>query len=277
VTSHDGQPATLFGPRTSDAPSRSTNYAYHDSIQEQYTTQSVFGYIPLSNCGSWHNPPTLHNHSPQNDPVLGGTGASAMGNNYYWPSHPFPMYALCYYFFLPSHPPHRQYPDVCPEMHIFDSLLYDEPSDQQQNFAIFQTGPLTSSVPPMTPPLWAAESLQTSPSSQKSHDQTICYPSDHLPIANHPYSIQLRSHLSPLLLSCRWLYDDALCEFMGTLEELKAHCKISHFYGLQTAQVQCRWEACAYRKRGRPTVYVMRRDCMWRHTCEVHLGMKRGA
>jgi hypothetical protein len=132
-------------------------------------------------------------------------------------------------FFLPSHPPHRKYPD--------------EPSNQWHTSATHQKGPLTRH---MTPPFLAAESLQMSFSSQK-----------------------------PLLLSCRWLCDKTLCEFTGTLEELKVHCKTSHFSGPQNAQFQCRWEACAYYKRSCPTVHVMRRDCMWRHTREVHLGMKR--
>ncbi|KAG2756840.1 hypothetical protein P692DRAFT_20713293 [Suillus brevipes Sb2] len=125
----------------------------------------------------------------------------------------------------------------------------------------------------MTPPLLAAESLQYSFSSQTSHDRTErCRP----PIANHPYSVPRRSQPSPLRLSCRWLCDNVLCEFTGTLEELKAHCKTSHFSGRQNAQSQCCWEACAYHKRGRPTEHDMRRDCMWRHTREVHLRMKRG-
>lgn len=263
MASYGGQPAPLSGPQTSDTPSRNTTYAYHDSTQEQYTSQSVSEYIPLSNRGSWHNPPTLKNYSTQNGPVSGGTYAPAMGNNHYWPSsHTFTMYALWYHFFLPSYPPHRKYPDG--------------PSNQWQNSVIPQTGPLTRPVPPMTPPFLAAESLQISFSSQKSHDRTIRYHSGHPPIANHPYSIPRRSHRSPLRLSCRWLCDDILCEFTGTLKELKAHCKTIHFSGPQNAQLQCRWEACDYHKRGHPTVHVMRRDCMWRHTCEVHLGMRRG-
>jgi hypothetical protein len=148
VTRYGGQPAFLSGPQTLDAPSRSTSYAYHDSTQVQYTPQSVSEYMPLSNRGSWHNPPTLKNYSAQNDPMLGGTCTPAMGNNHCWPSHAFTMYALCFYlFFLPSHPPHmyRKYPD--------------ELSNQWQTSAIPQTGPLTTPVPSMTPPLLAAESL----------------------------------------------------------------------------------------------------------------------
>ncbi|KAG1821557.1 uncharacterized protein BJ212DRAFT_904463 [Suillus subaureus] len=130
----------------------------------------------------------------------------------------------------------------------------------------------------MTPPPLAAEGLQMRVSSQAcaSHGGIICYPSDHPPIASQPYSTPLRSHSSPLLFSCRWLYDDALCKFLGTLDELKAHCRTNHFSGPPDAQIECLWEACTYHKRGDHTVHVMRRDCIWRHTCEVHLGVKRG-
>jgi len=80
----------------------------------------------------------------------------------------------------------------------------------------------------------------------------------------------------PPLLSCLWLLDGIPCGFTGPLEALKLHCKSSHFFGPQDAQIKCHWEGCDYHKRDDPAVNVMRRDCMWRHTSEVHLGMKRG-
>ncbi|KAG2364544.1 hypothetical protein BDR07DRAFT_1401156 [Suillus spraguei] len=112
--------------------------------------------------------------------------------------------------------------------------------------------------------------------ARAGHGRNIYYPSDHTPIANLPYSTPPRSHSSPLPFSCRWLCDDDTpCEFTGILDELKAHCKTSHFAGPPDGQIECRWEACTYHKRDDRTVRVMRRDCMWRHTCEVHLGMRR--
>lgn len=253
-SSHGGQPATLSGPRMSDVPSSSTSYTCYDSTQEQCLTQSVSA---LSSCGSWHNPPTLHSHSSQYDPVLRATCTPAMRNNY-WLSQPFQMY----------------YPDVYPEVPTSDFCLHNEPSHQWQNSAIPQPGLPNGLLPPTNPPPLAAEALQLTFSSQAraSHSGTTCYPSYHPPIASQP----LRSHPFPLLRSCRWLCDDAPCKFTGTLDELKAHCKRSHFAGPPDAQIECRWEACTYHKRDDPTVHVMRRDCMWRHTSEVHLGMKRG-
>ncbi|KAG1731827.1 uncharacterized protein EDB91DRAFT_1153224 [Suillus paluster] len=94
---------------------------------------------------------------------------------------------------------------------------------------------------------------------------------------NQPYLIPLQSHpSSPLHLSCRWVNDDILCEFTGTLEELRAHCQSDHFSGQKDAKIGCQWDGCNYRKRGNRTVHVMRRDCMWRHTREAHLRLKRG-
>ncbi|KAG1836081.1 hypothetical protein DFJ58DRAFT_819666 [Suillus subalutaceus] len=238
---HGGQPATLSGPRMSDAPSSSISYTCYNGTQEleQCLTQSVSGFNPLSSCASLHNPPTLHSHSSHYDLVLGGTCTPAMRHNY-WLSQAFQMY----------------YPDVYPEVPTSDFRLYNEPSHQWQNSAMHQPGLPNELLPPMKPPPLAAEALQLRFSSQAraSHGGIICYPSDHPPIANQPY-------LTPLLLlhSCRWLYDDAPCKFTGTLDELKAHCKRSHFAGPPDAQIECRWEACTYHRRDDPTVHVMRR------------------
>ncbi|KAG1887137.1 hypothetical protein F4604DRAFT_1720395 [Suillus subluteus] len=235
---HGGQPASLSAPRTSDVPSSSTRYACCDSTQEQCLTQSVSGFEPLSYCGSWRDPSTLHNYSYQHDPV--------------------------------------HYPVVYPEIPTSDFRLYNEPSHQWQNLP--QSGPLNGPLPPMTPPPLTAEALQMRFSSQAraSHGGITCYPLDQPPIVNQPYSTPLRNYSYPLLLSCRWLYDNAPCIFTGTLDELKAHCRTSHFAGPPDGQIECRWEACTYHRRDDRTVHVMRRDCMWRHTCEIHLGMKRG-
>ncbi|KAG2347888.1 hypothetical protein BDR05DRAFT_957515 [Suillus weaverae] len=136
-------------------------------------------------------------------------------------------------------------------------LLYNKPSYQWQSAAIPPSGPLISTQP------------------HASHSGNMYHPSDQ-PAISQPNSIPFHSH-SPLPLLCRWLHKDTVCGFTGTLEALKAHCKTSHFTGLPNALVECHWEACEYHKRDDPTIHVMRRDCMWRHTREVHLGMKRGA
>ncbi|KAG1832885.1 hypothetical protein DFJ58DRAFT_918135 [Suillus subalutaceus] len=67
------------------------------------------------------------------------------------------------------------------------------------------------------------------------------------------------------------------CEFIGTLEELKTHCKAIHFTGPTVVKIECRWEGCDYYKRNDPTVRVMRRDTIWRHIYETHLRLKRGS
>ncbi|KAG2076557.1 hypothetical protein BDR04DRAFT_1089710 [Suillus decipiens] len=151
------------------------------------------------------------------------------------------------------------YPDVVikqalpfvfgPEKSASDVLLYDEPVYQRQNSAIPHPVPLISTQP------------------HASYGQ---------PASDQSYSIPFHICPPPPFL-CRWLHDDIVCGFTGTLGELRAHYRKSHFAGLPNALVECRWEACEYHKRDDPTIHVMRRECMWRHIREVHLGMKRGA
>ncbi|KAG2103185.1 hypothetical protein BD769DRAFT_169647 [Suillus cothurnatus] len=94
------------------------------------------------------------------------------------------------------------------------------------------------------------------------------------PPTQHPYLHP--PHPSPLLL-CKWLHEDTLqiCGFQGTYEALKAHCKRHFKSGPSHAQIQCRWDRCEYKKCSNSTVRCMRRDCLWRHISEIHLGMKR--
>ncbi|KAG2048039.1 hypothetical protein BDR06DRAFT_999895 [Suillus hirtellus] len=96
----------------------------------------------------------------------------------------------------------------------------------------------------------------------------------------HPTSIPLQSDipLFPLLLYCGWVCEGVLCTFATeNLQDFRAHCGASHFAGPKEAPIACEWQNCHYTKRGDPTVHVMRRDSIWRHTCEKHLFMKRGA
>ncbi|KAG0702790.1 hypothetical protein DFH29DRAFT_1068926 [Suillus ampliporus] len=300
-------------PWISSSPSSSNGYSCQNLTQGQYAThwqsfsapkpqgfipqpESIYSvsypttanmFTPVSNYGSWHNPPTLHS-TQYHDPVLGGTtvapSSSPAAGSDCWSSYLFPMQ------YSNIRPSHSRFPYTVTnqdepfisdsEMSISDILLHNEPSHQWQYSAIHQPSPLSGPLPPMIPPPLAAEYSQISFSPQHyvNHGEHICYPSYQLP-ANQPYSILLHGHPSdPFLPSCRWLrdHDGTLCGFTGTMEAFKAHCKTTHFAGPQNAQIECRWEACNYHKRDDPTVHVMRRGCMWRHTCEVHLGMKRG-
>lgn len=78
------------------------------------------------------------------------------------------------------------------------------------------------------------------------------------------------------LLHCGWTSLGVLCPFNGTLQELKAHCMASHFAGPKDTLIACQWKDCRYYKRGDHAVNLMRRDSIWRHTCEKHLFLKRG-
>ncbi|KAG1726260.1 uncharacterized protein EDB91DRAFT_1254402 [Suillus paluster] len=289
---HLAQPA-LPGPRMTDGSPSSTGYSCHNFNQVKYSIQSVSTPNPwamaipqlhsiysvssptiptsFSHYGSWNNPPTLH--TSQNDvPVLGRDHSS---------SYTFPMQYSNVHHSHPAFP--SQYTRT--NQDIYFTSDYEMPTAPYNNLpqqwcdSVISQPPRNVPLPPIVPPPLAAESSQIRDALQpfSSHGGNICYPSDQPP-TSHPHSIPFQSHpSSPLLLSCRWLRDDVPCEFAGTLEELKVHCKTAHFSGPPNAQIECRWEACEYHKRDDPAVRVMRRGCMWRHTREVHLGMKRGA
>ncbi|KAG2039004.1 hypothetical protein BDR03DRAFT_953362 [Suillus americanus] len=141
--------------------------------------------------------------------------------------------------------------------------MFNEP---WQNFAM---PPSNGSRSPNIPPHLAAE-YHFSP---QPHGANIHHLAEHPP-TYHLYVFP--PHPSPLL-HCKWLQEDTLqiCGFQGTLEALKAHCKAHFSTGPPHARIECRWDRCDYKKRSNSKVRSMRRDCMWRHTSEVHLGMKR--
>ncbi|KAG1774600.1 hypothetical protein EV702DRAFT_518504 [Suillus placidus] len=126
-------------------------------------------------------------------------------------------------------------------------------------------------IPP--PGLGLVPLLMPSPSAPAS-SQVIFAPQS----TNQPTSIALQSHFPfpPLLLHCRWVCENIPCTFTGTLKELRVHCRTSHFAGPKDAPIACKWQNCGYYKRGDRAVHVMRRDSVWRHTCEKHLFLKRG-
>ncbi|KAG1726259.1 uncharacterized protein EDB91DRAFT_1166434 [Suillus paluster] len=280
IVSNPNHPAE---PTFPGAPSRALAIPQPQSVYPVFYPTNMF--TSVSNHGASQNLPSFHNTQYYN-PVLGGTivrrsSPSAMGSDYsssYTLQMPYPDVCLSRPTF-PSEYTNHDTPFVFdPEMSTSHFSGYNELLYQWQNSIIPQPRPPSGpSTPVILPPL-AAEFSQINFTSQPcaSHGRNASYPSDQPPI-NQPYPITLHSHpSSPLLLSCRWLQDDTLCVFTGTLEALKAHCKTSHFAGPPNAQIECRWEACGYHKRDCPTVHAMRRDCMWRHTSEVHLGMKRG-
>ncbi|KAG1726269.1 uncharacterized protein EDB91DRAFT_1166498 [Suillus paluster] len=265
VTSHPAQtnfsePGMLAGPSALAILQPQSIYLAYPTTPNILTSDS--------NHGTWHNSPSLHS-AQYYGPVVGG-------NIIRHPSYPAMESS-----FSSSHTSQMQYPHVhhshptfssqytnqdmpfvvYPEISTSRFSPYNELSQQSHNSAIPQPGFPSELPQPMISLPLTAESSQIKPA---------------LHISDQPHSIPLHSPpSSPSLLSCRWLRDDTPCGFTGTLEALKVHCKISHFAGPPNAQIECRWEACYYHKRGDPTVRGIRRDCMWRHTSEVHLGMRR--
>ncbi|KAJ8595618.1 hypothetical protein M405DRAFT_330931 [Rhizopogon salebrosus TDB-379] len=239
---------------------------------------------------SGHNPPTLHS-TEYYDPMLGCINVGhhsplTVGINYP-SSHILPIQYLDHYA---SHfPLSSQYSVTKQDMPLVSRYalpLYNDSPHQWQNFATPQPG-----HPSLQLPLMGPAALTVGSSQHSSHLGHISPPPNQLspiPVRSynnsppHPgrrYRASAERHSNPsppLLISCGWLLNGIPCGFAGPLEALSTHCKSSHFSGPKNAQIECRWEGCDYRKRNDPTVYVMRRDCIWRHTYEIHLGMKRG-
>ncbi|KAG1774601.1 hypothetical protein EV702DRAFT_1200181 [Suillus placidus] len=307
---HHTQPSV--DPWTSGNSSSSTDHNRRNFTQGQYLTQSVSPSISqalavpppqiayscstttnmlpsVPNYGSWNSTPTLHSTRHYN-PALGGTSIGdssslAMGSDYSSQST-FQKVDLNGHssrstipsqYTVANHLPFVFDPNT---MSTSDFSPYNTLPHQWQTHANPQPGPLRLPFMPMIPPPSAVESSRFMfvMQPQASHGEQIGYPSNQPPI-NQPYPFPLHSHPSSPLLSCRWLNDDVVtpCGFTGTLEALKLHCKTIHFTGSKIAQIECHWEGCDYYKHGDPTVRVMRRDCIWRHTCEIHLRLKRGS
>lgn len=145
-----------------------------------------------------------------------------------------------------------------PDVHNPYTTISNTPSHQWQVF--------------VTPPPGGTFPLH---SAAEYHLPSETQPPDHPP-TRHPFPPP-HSHPSSPLLSCRWIHDDTLriCGFQGALDALKAHQKTHFNAGPSHQQVVCQWDGCEYKRRSNSTVRSMRRDCMWRHTCEIHLGMRR--
>lgn len=158
----------------------------------------------------------------------------------------------------------RRWPDAH-HSHSNNSAMSNTPSYQWQIFAI----PPSSGT--LSPLYLTAEYCNFSES--QPHGGIIHHPQDHPP-THHPYFPLPDSH-SPL--TCKWLHSETLqiCGFLGSLDALKAHHRTHLHDGPPNEQIECQWDRCSYTRRSNCRVRSMRRDTIWRHTCEVHLGMKR--
>ncbi|KAG1762384.1 hypothetical protein EDD22DRAFT_579603 [Suillus occidentalis] len=300
------------GPWMSGDSSKGTDHNHRNFTQGQYSTQSVSTSIsqdlaipPLQNdpystatnilpsisrFGSWNDTPTLRStqyHDPASGSArVGYSSSPAMGSGYSFPSTTQKVYpndrsvqsGISSQHTVANHTPFV----FDPTMPASDFSPYNILPHQWQTRTVPQPGPLSLPVTPMIPPQLAEESSRFIFVMQPhaSHGEQISHPSSsNQPPVHQPYLFPPHSHPSPSIWSCLWLDDGAVtpCGFAGTLKALKSHCKNIHFTGPKIAQIKCHWEGCDYCKRGDPAVHVMRRDCMWRHTREVHLRLKRGS
>ncbi|KAJ8595552.1 hypothetical protein M405DRAFT_338710 [Rhizopogon salebrosus TDB-379] len=243
-----------------------------------------------SGCSFGHNPPTLHS-TEYYDPMLGCISArypspQTVGINYP-SSHILPgQYPNHHASHLPLSSQYSAARQDTPLVSRSALPLYNDSPHEWQNFATPQPGPPSLQLPTRPAALTIGSSQFHSchlghispPPNQLSPIPIRFYNNSPLnPGRRYRASAERHPDPSPSpLISCRWLIDDIPCGFAGPLGALSAHCKSSHFSGPKNAQIECRWEGCDYRKRDDPTVHVMRRDCIWRHTYEIHLGMKRG-
>ncbi|KAG2158685.1 uncharacterized protein EDB93DRAFT_561370 [Suillus bovinus] len=299
-----------IGPWTSGDSSSSTDHNRHNFTRDQYSTLSVsasfsqalaipppqndhsttINMLPfVPNYGFNNNIPTLHRiqyHNPTLGASIVHSFSPAIGSSYPSPLPPQKVY--------PNGRSSRpiissQYTVINDTPFVFDPhtstsdfSLYNNNSrhHQWQTHAVSQPGISSLPFTPAIPPPQAAESSQQLAFVMPPyaiHGEQPSYRSNQPPI-NQPPPPSLHSHPSTPVLSCRWLNDAAIhCGFTGSLKELRLHCKIVHFSGPNIAQIECHWEGCDYHKRDDPTVHVMRRDSIWRHTCEVHLRLKRGS
>ncbi|KAG0698994.1 hypothetical protein DFH29DRAFT_938493 [Suillus ampliporus] len=81
-------------------------------------------------------------------------------------------------------------------------------------------------------------------------------------------SIPIQNDTSSPLFTCHWLCNNEVCRYEGTVKDLAEHCKCHHLPECPGALIKCIWE-------GNPSINVMRRDSVWRHISEFHLGIRR--
>jgi len=186
----------------------------------------------------------------------------------------------------PGYPNNHTSQPISPQgIHTFPleapSSFFPQSNDSPYQWQKFVSRSGLPSWPPSfidSPPL-IVESSRCS--AGPGHSGHLCHPIQPptnllYPIPNYSNShLYLEEH-GKALISCLWLLNGAPCGFTGSLDRLKTHCASSHFAGRRDMQFKCQWEGCHYHKRDDPTVNVMRRDSMWRHVLEVHLGVKRG-
>ncbi|KAG0706445.1 hypothetical protein DFH29DRAFT_901073 [Suillus ampliporus] len=117
---------------------------------------------------------------------------------------------------------------------------------------------------------------------RSSHPRQNCVTPQPLPSqiqspTNQPLasSIPIQNDTSSPLFTCNWLHNNEVCGYEGTVKDLAEHCKCRHLPECPSALIKCIWEGCDYHRRGNPSINVMRRDSVWRHISEFHLGIRR--
>ncbi|KAG2067914.1 hypothetical protein BDR04DRAFT_1104337 [Suillus decipiens] len=283
-------------PTTDSTPHESYNIYIPPIYPVTYDLPSSSAYD-----GPVHNSPSYHGaqYTPQGGvnvsypitPVTGSNIPPQMQYPYDYTPHP-PQYASpnpeassSSYLGPSSH--HREPPFYLepsahyPEMHHGSPVIYDlqEPT---ASFPGSSTALLPSAAISSQPNIDHGDDI----SNTSSHPPSI-QPHQDLPYRNsrsrqkmrchrfHPHRIH---HSSSTTFSCGWLIgENRTCGFEGPLDAFKTHFRRSHLSGAQDALHACCWQGCNYCKRDNETVHVMRRDSVWRHAKETHLGMKRNS
>ncbi|KAG1727672.1 uncharacterized protein EDB91DRAFT_888872 [Suillus paluster] len=162
--------------------------------------------------------------------------------------------------------PHRELSSYRshPEPLAYDPEAYHGP--RQQAYDPQLPGP---SLPRQPAPPMAPDPSYWVPSSNSQSRQSPPRP---------PESHTQEAHRASAVFSCGWILGNGeSCGFQGSRDAFKIHFTSNHLSGAQNSLSECNWQNCHYRKRGKPGVRVMRRDCLRRHVQETHLKVKRGA
>lgn len=246
--------------------------------QYHNTTQEVNASYPINPVTGSNLPPQMrypYDYTPH-PPQYASPNSGASSSSYprpYSSSHRGPSShhrELHFYLEPPAH---------YPAMYHGSPVIYD-PLEPATSFPGSSTALLPSAAIFSQPNIDHGNDM----SNTSSHPPSI-QPHQDLPCRNsrsrqkfwrrhrfHPYEI----HHSSTTFSCGWLVgENRTCKFEGPLDAFKTHFRRSHLSGAQDALHACCWQGCNYCKRDNETVHVMRRDSVWRHVKETHLGMKR--
>ncbi|KAG2158523.1 uncharacterized protein EDB93DRAFT_551955 [Suillus bovinus] len=234
----------------SDYPTNASSSSYHQSPSyhsEQFVHPKSFSDYPTNaSSSSYHQSPSYHSEQFVHPKSFSDYPTNASSSSY----HQSPSYHREQFF----------HPESSSDYHLNASSSSHHQSPSYHRETPFHRKPSNTG--------------DGGDMSNLSYRPPFIQPHEDLPLSgSHSHGTH---HPPSDTLSCGWLVgENVTCVFEGPLHALKIHVRRSHLSGTQNAPNVCRWQGCTYRKRDNTAIQTMRRDCMWRHVKETHLGMKR--